>query len=189
MKNIKNPPKSKKQIYKINDLVKIVIPEFFVRCGYLLTPSIVKDEIDNDPVKVQIIIDFLSKFDIVCKNDVLLGLTFKDNEAYRKITYALGYAIAGNRGLGGKSRQIFTESKPKLKNKVFEVVGKFTKKTGDYYGSSSYQGYFDPYPEYEPGGLRNEKTHVILEVVPQNDVWVDSYKIEAKNVIKYGSEI
>jgi hypothetical protein len=51
-----------------------------------------------------------------------------------------------------------------LKDQCFQVIGKRIVKTGTYHAASSYQGYFDMYPEYEPAYLSDSKTHVILEL-------------------------
>ena len=97
-------------------------------------------------------------------------------------------------GFGGNTRSLHTREEPALKDVECQVVGRKVVKTGTRYAPWSsgpdYNGEYD----YEPGGLENEQTHVLLQFYPTcgldqiASTQLDNEElylwIEAKNVAK-----
>lgn len=158
----------KQKAIGIYDYVKIVNPEIVVRWGYNLNKQIVKETVITDEQK-DALAKFLNSFNldvhaIKWYEDLDLPYNPKDNPIYEKVLDEIAYAVLKSKGFGGKERKIFTEQRDFLKGVKAFVVERRVVKTGTYHGASTYQGYFDPWPEYEPAYLSNEKTHVLYRV-------------------------
>ena len=169
----------RKDILRVGDYVRIITPERFIRCGYPLSHGdefvSVKQELEPH------ITDFLKEKCGINRYPE----TFSSDENHQasrlidKIISAIAYYRVKQKGFGGRTRQIFTESCPDLVGKEGNISKIFFVKTGEYYSPSGGYGSYSNEYDYDPGGLRNEKTHKILEL------WVPGYstiQIEAKNV-------
>lgn len=127
-----------------------------------MTKEIVKDKLITDEQKT--VIRSLVGFRTMPEPFFVRENPRYVDRAYERILDELAYVILNREGFGGKNRQLFTEMKESLRNAQGYVNQKKIVKTGEYYPPTSYQGYFDDYPEYEMGGLKREKTHVLCKL-------------------------
>lgn len=172
--------KTKKEVLRSGDIVKIINPEIFIRCGY---PLSLHDMVENLSKKENNnkIISFFKEFDILSiNNEEVINYNHLDSNRYLddyKFRRELAYLILKNKKFGGNERKIYTELKSELKDKEFTIIEKKTIKTGiRISGSGSYEDYDPPY-------LANEKTHIILKLAEIN-IFGEEFWIEKKNVIK-----
>lgn len=177
----------KKQVYHINDRVKIVNPEEFERCGYPLTTQIVKDTLITKEQKDKIN-DLLTCFKLntpIYSSIIVEHIT--DNKYYQEILQTLARGVLCQNKWGGNEKKIYTKRREELKGREGCVISKKVKRTGFYEPAASYQGYYDDYPEHEPAYLAVSKSHVILELELCNNtdnriVGYETIWIEEKNV-------
>ena len=150
------------------DTVKIVKPEFFVRCGYPLTFEDVSEEIEKKYENH--IMGFINQI-----TKMESGRSIDNQPAFNEINRALTYHLLRSKRFGGSKRTIYTESIPNPPSEILTVVGIKFVKTGTYVDDSnaSVDGY---YPAY----LSKQKTHKIL-TIGDNEWYAD---IEADNVEK-----
>ena len=165
----------KKTVFRIGDKIKVINPEFFIRCGYKLTKEDGLKLITEDEKKT--LINLLG-------GNHIDNLVYKGyDRVYEEILDRIAYSRISKLGFGGPNRSIFTESKPEFLNKEFTVIGKKVVQTGVYqagYTSGGWDGY-----ESEAPYLSNVKSNVILKLMI-NDGYIhyDDYWIEEKNVVK-----
>lgn len=165
----------KKQVIREGDLIKVINPEFFIRCGYEETVFGMMEKIKSK--HLEHIVSSL--------REVVPNLDY-NSTSFNKILKELAYLKCHEIHFGGNERKLFLQKKDNLLNKFFVVQGKKVCKTGTYvkgYSSTTYDGEYD----YEPSYLKNEKTHVILELSPKDYTYYDTYdlsiiQIEQKNV-------
>ena len=174
----------RKNVIRINDRVRILNPQIFVRCGYPLTVQIVKDTIITQKQK-DAIWTMLEAFNIPNipdrVQDNYFVFTKADNKTYEKILHDMAWVVLGQKGWGGKDRKIYAEYKPELLDREFQVISKRVVKTGTHISGHSYRDYFSSYDEYDPPYLMNEKTHIILKL--SSDTFTDK-EIEQCCVVK-----
>ena len=177
---------SKKIVFREGDKVKVVNPDFFVRCGYPLTKELARQDIMKQHAETvhRAINDLIRTIDEKVFNgkkdrDNYLTWDFYVNE---KIVNIVAEEYLKQNGFGGRKRSIYTERQEVSKDEVFEVIGKRTCVTGTYV-----PGCGGPYPEdYEPARLASPKTHVILKLRKlDNRIWHEPLEIEETNVVKY----
>jgi len=178
----------KDNIVRCGDLVKVIKPELFVRCGYSLTLE------KSEKIIREKYYDKVSEF----ANGFKTKITLRNMEDYcedsltNKIIQALAEEYIFMEGFGGNERKIYTEPAfemlgMSIKDEVRRVVSIKFHKTGTYVpGSSIYP--IDEYYDYEPAYLDNTKTHKILGLaeVPKicGEYYGEDFKIEACNVEK-----
>lgn len=146
---------SKRTVIRVGDKVMIVNPRFIVRVGYPLTFKDLIPEFENHP-----------KLDEAAS---LLGILFTNRKSKIARDFIVGCskAMVRVRGFGGKERQIFYQDGIPFhlhEHEVTEVFGKRVVKTGIYYPPTGGYDYFGEY-DREPGGLSNERTHILLMTV------------------------
>ncbi len=146
-------------VIRKNDLVRIVNPIIVERCGYPLTKQIIKDTIFTDEQKRSIYTLMLS-FGINSSN-ILDDI---QDDTHEKILDIMAWKVLKKKGFGGPQRQLFTIKKESLRGKSAVVVGRKVVKTGKYFSPSRYFSNYDGEYDYEPGGLSDEKTHVLLQL-------------------------
>jgi hypothetical protein len=162
----------RKNIIRVGDRVKIVVPEVVVRVGYPLTKADMMKK--QTPEQLQAIRDMFKAFNVRLKmeNISALGLGEADRDMeklYEKIRYAMAGEMLAQAGWGGKQRRIHTRTLTPIKGLLATVDARRVVKTGDHYPAySSYDSWNGDY-DYEPGGLSNEKTHVLYKL------YVDGY--------------
>jgi len=150
----------KPSIIRVSDKVKIINPEFFIRCGY---PKSQKSEIEVVKKEFRHVI-----LNMICSREKCHSFDIdRHNHLLEKVCREIAYARLRNMGYGGNERKIYTERLEEHKDKTFRVVSIKFCKTGKYYPPSgpSGGGYYAE-DDYESGGLANEKTHKILHIVP-----------------------
>ena len=168
-----------KDIIRVGDTVKIVNPLIISRIGY---------EFTYEDARKEIVESFKSDiYELMRKAKVSGWNKIMENGAWdncmKKIVGALAYDLVSKKIKTGNRRMIYAELQEDLKDEIVTVVSKRTVKTGIYYppicSGSSYEDY-----DYEPGGLKDEKTHVILEVDIFNKLTSSPLKIELCDVVK-----
>lgn len=164
----------KEEVIRAGDTVKVINPEFFLRCGYPLSLQdgvnmLLKDEaaiaaIENGintalgrkKYEAESISHILSKS--YKPHDWHSGRAAKD---FRQIIKILAYYKIANQGFGGKERKIYTKRVEEAKDHTFTVLSKRTVVTGNYIPASGNWSYYGEY-DYDPAYLENQKSHVIL---------------------------
>lgn len=182
-----------KNIIRVGDHIKIIKPDFFIRCGYENTLDEIADSIREK--YHDIITKFMKDVGLETYNERILDLKIDGfdnyeymNKAHEKICRAIAYEKISKLIKSGNERKLYTERKNEYLDKEGYVEKVFYVKTGIYHPPN-----FGSYPDgdYYPGYLENETTHKILEVSfitnGINYLGGPAYKfktIEAKNVIK-----
>jgi len=181
----------KKNIIRIGDTVKIIDPEFFIRCGYNLCLSEVTEKIIKErKEEIEQFIDKFFKFNMI-PNEIF-GFMSDENisDTGKEIAKALAYKQIQLEGFGGKERKIFTETKEEYKNKLFKVTDIKYHQTGTYYPPSGGYSYYSDDWDYESGGLKNMKVHKILYLwpydigffdIPFGDLSIETIHVEKIN--------
>lgn len=159
----------RKNVIRFNDEVEIVEPEVVLRWGYTLTKEIVKDTLITDEQKAAIwkLLEGCGSKKCYLGNTDDLSYALKydyfSEKSFEHILDELAYTKLRHEGFGGKERKLFTIKRESLRGKRGYVVDRKVVKTGEYYPPHSYCSY-DGYDDYEPGGLKGEKTHVLIRV-------------------------
>lgn len=179
-----------KNIIRVDDIVKITIPNVFMRCGYPLTKKIVMETLYKQEHK-DAVANMLKVFNI---NQSTIGVDqwLSENgvptlyeEAMDNVLYALAKTTLKQQGWGGGERKIYTENRSEYSDKLAKVVGRRVVKTGTRYNANRSYDYYDGYYDYEPAGLKNEQSHVILKVCVWNcNSLLNEIEIEKCNVEK-----
>jgi hypothetical protein len=160
----------RKNVIRVGDKVKIINPEVFVRPGYPLTTDMIKESHITDEQK-QLMRGLL--------RTVGLNYNFSSgcyDREYDKLEHVFSTIVLKSKGFGGNERSVHTETKPEYKDRIGTVISKRYVKVGTYNSATSYQGYFDDYPEYEPAYLKNEKTVIIYNVsIGERDTIFNDY--------------
>lgn len=186
----------KRTVFRVGDQVQIVTPVRVIRAGYPLDKEGAKKLITEKEI--------LSIKNLLWSNIDLLNFSdlgsfpekpYWKTKAYEKIIDILAYCKLKENNFGGRTRQLFTTFDQNLTNKIGQVIRKKVVRTGEYYPPSYFKGYFDDYGEYDPGGLRNAKCHIVLQLdisLPNcwslpflSKRWDAGVWVEAKNVQKY----
>lgn len=176
----------KSTVIRVGDTIKVVTSKFIKRVGYPLVWTDLIEEVENDP-RTQAAWDLLKRPQLVEPKPSALSDDAKDPKLIfealdKKLPFDFIASIARERvremGFGGRERQlIYKETSllkcinyvgdnyaPDMTDRELLVTSKRLAKTGTYYppksGTSS--SYWDPEDYYEPGGLENCKTHVLL---------------------------
>ena len=98
------------------------------------------------------------------------------DKAAREVSYSdMKQAVSGLashwlklKHFGGNTRSLHTYREESLKpDTECQVISRKTVKTGTRYGPSGGQDYWTGEWDYEPGGLENEQTHVLLQFHPR----------------------
>jgi len=160
--------KKDEKIIRVSDKVRIVNPEFFIRCGYPKTFEDVREEvvlkhsvdIESLLSKTHLTTDMLGLGDmgdaLLCRNKIINAITYVKLKKTR---------------FGGSERSIHTIRLEQYEGKEFHI---FFVKTGTYQ-----RGWRSHENDYSPAFLAHEKTHKILSIVARSPL-----EIEAKNVEK-----
>ena len=190
-------------VYRRDDLVEIVNPVFVKRVGYPLEVREVAVQLHR--THRADIIELINKIEPtrniyvpdygvpqLITDGPLAGLEVTDGEpmtddrlpydrhGYRKMLEGLALMLVRHQGFGGRERSLHTVEIPELAGKTFLVCSKCNVKTGTYYPPGG------SYEDYEPGGLSDAKTHVLLDVLAQTgQIHTNKLQIEACNVKPY----
>lgn len=147
-----------KNIIKVGDTVRILRSRIIARVGYPLVFTDLRKEFDEHP-KLE---EALRLLGVMTEHQSCSGW------ARRDAVDGLAKAAVRFRGWGGRERRIHYKDETNMSGHPVDHAGRevtvYDKKvrhTGDYYppwSGRSYEGEYD----YEPGGLENRKTHLIL---------------------------
>ena len=151
LETVQDPP----QLIRVGDRVTVTKPEFVTRVGYPMSHEEAVEWVKKN--KRGQLMDLLI-FDRPVGLFDYLGVsepTF-ENKHEKRIISALASLYLQHKGYGGKTRSLHTERRPSELGKQHIVTDKLTVKTGTYYQSRGHG------EDWEPGGLANEKTHVLL---------------------------
>lgn len=141
---------SREKPIRRGDVVRIVNPEIFVRCGY---PIDYKEESQRiaEEKKLEIELFFHA-----------LGLGTPTEEEIKRVANAVTYSSLQHKRFGGNERKIYTKRDPELEGLVAEVTDVRLVKTGVRVPGRFYSGGYWGEDEYEPPFLDEVKTHRIL---------------------------
>lgn len=156
------------KIIRRNDNVKIIIPNFFVRCGYPMCP-------ENETKSI--FREFGKEINgLLTKIGVKRFQNFGNTEFLDKLCKEIAYAKCKTNHYGGHDRQIFTQEMPELKDSTFHVLNTKYVKTGKYNHGSFYQTIDGS--DYEPAYLSNEKTHKLLQIDCKGQHWIEAANVQ-----------
>lgn len=167
---------TRKIVYRVGDDIEIINPKPIQRVGYPKSWHDYFDDEDNEGLIIaQEILENPQSWRQILKNHIPSDSSrwrSQLKEPYHKVSSLSAYLQAKKDGFGGKERSIHyynhNEHYPLYfyndGNGVFKpikttVLNKRVVKTGTYY-PPRYPRYYDD--EYEPGGLTDIKTHVIV---------------------------
>jgi hypothetical protein len=176
---------TKRVVYHVDDIVRVVNPEVVVRVGYPLTKGMAQDAAIKE--YDERIHAFMASVSPEPDQFTVHG---SDPRLYNDLVNALASYWLRLQGYGGKERKIYTETDERIRNTTgWRVLSKRTVKTGTY-SSGGYSGGWDGEPDYLPPCLSNEQSHILLTLEPTNpeinDPW--SIEIEAVNVERMSDE-
>ena len=160
----------KKYVIRPGDTVRIINPEFFLRCGYPLSlkdgiKMVLEDEKDKE------------LFHGLCDH---FGISITNpRKDYYRIIDILAYYKIRNSGFGGRERKIYTRKVEEAKGHEFTVLSKKMVMTGHYVPGTNFS-YFDEC-EHEPPYLEGAKSHMILYL---HDGCVDGDFFYVENVTR-----
>lgn len=160
------------KIIRVGDMVKIINPKFFVRCGYPMDFKEAFGFVDrnyNAPIH-----KLIKEIEPVA--GPLHGKTF---DAYEKIVRVFAYEYMKMNRFGGPERRIYTREIRKQLSETCRVLDIRFVKTGTYV-----RGAYE-----EPPYLSNEQAHKILMLdcfAIAEGVIEPFDEIEVKNVVKIG---
>lgn len=161
-------------IIRRGDIIRVNKPIFVIRIGY---PKCIESEAEIVLERFGRQIDELLECEDV--NDIVNG---EYGNARMKLAKRIAYARLRLNGFGGRERKIHTKELPELKGVIGYVCCVKYAKTGIYYPPYGYG------EDYEPGGLKDQKTHKVLMIYPNtNEPFPGGYnhlQIEACNVFK-----
>jgi hypothetical protein len=166
------------KIIRVGDVVKIVNPLIFIRCGYPLSKNDMKKEIYEHYGKIiEDLLYSVSRGNVFIQRDVNglypdqqqsnifpvtnQKLDYLNNEIVDLLAVRRLFA----KKFGGTDRTIHTELRSELKDKTASVTNKKNVKTGIRVPGSSYRSsFYDPEVECDPPYLSQAKTHKILQI-------------------------
>jgi hypothetical protein len=165
---------TKPHIFREGDRIRILRTRIISRVGYDLIPAMFIEEAKQ----------------VVTQRAVqqALGLTYHHHSArvIDRLASALTFAMVADKGFGSNKRSLhykpvvglnelhFGDATCPLEGTLTTVEGKHVAYTGERvgpYSSQSYEGEWD----YDPGGLNNRQTHIILHT-PYG--WIETCDVE-----------
>ncbi len=173
---------TKRIIYHVDNIVRIVQPEIVLRVGYPLTKRNALEAIEKEYNEK--ILAFMQELGAARPDDPFLNSPEYDPRLYGDLQEALASYWLRLKRYGGKERKIYTEHDERLLQTTWRVLSRRTVKTG-IYNHGGYSGGYDGEPDYDPPYLENEKTHVLLALEPMTftlDPLPSRIEIEAANV-------
>lgn len=173
----------RKNVIRVGDTVEIINPAIITRIGYEYTyEDACKEALETYKDDIYAL---LKKAKITGYNKLSIKGNSAWEKAERKIVGALAYDLVRKKIKTGNERKVYTEIKEDLKNAQVTVLSKRTTRTGTYYPAvCSEPGPWGGDYDYEPGGLENSQTHVILEIDSIHKLRLGPIRIEQCNVKK-----
>ena len=139
----------------VGELVHVVEPKLFVRCGYPLTREDVllkrRDEVE--------------KLMLAAKDALALpDSSANDARVQLQLENLAVTAILVREGFGGRERAIFEDDAAELKGAVARVLRKFVVATGTYHPASGGYSYSTGEYDWEPAYIWPQRRHVIYDL-------------------------
>lgn len=177
---------SKLKYPKIGTLLRVVTPMVFIRCGYTLTYDILCDKHSDKvyamadklyallydvpaPVQTEALPGWFSS--LLSLNINASNIQDKEQRVYNHCVQAVCAKMLRDLEWGGKDRKVFEEPIDAWRlqgEQIWKLEKKRFVKTGTRYAShTSYS--WDNEPDYEPGGLSDEKTHCVYTISNNGD--------------------
>jgi hypothetical protein len=155
------------KIIRVGDMVKIINPEMFVRCGYPMDMMQARNE--SWPIYSDLVIK-------------LLATVGMDRHKFHKVEIeimdALAYGYMKKKGFGGVERTIHSKQDEYWRGFVGKVEKIKFFKTGTYV--PGYRSHGPDDYDYDPPFLRNQSTHKVLLIT--NDqyglTWIESVHVK-----------
>lgn len=174
----------KKDVFKIDDDIEIMNPLFVKRVGYALHPLDLYESIASD----QKVLEAMKLMGIHPEQRVEVdwmrwAWLFKPIVP-SELVQTIAFIKTRQLGFGGNVRSLHYETKDlsKLKGSIFRVRDKKFVKTGERVAPFTSYSY-DGEPEYEPGYLTNEKTHILLQIRNSNhDYWIEEINVKRPRI-------
>lgn len=149
--------KNKRSVIRVGDKVKILNPQFFVRCGYPWSKQYVIDHVITEDDKSELR-KFVDRLAGGCTNDALFN-SMEGDKCYGEMLDRLGAGVLKRNKYGGRERTLHTVAYEKFLGMTFVVADKKVVYSGHYNaGSSSLDG------EFDPPYLGSAKAHIILSL-------------------------
>lgn len=171
----------KKQVFHVDNIVKIINPEVVIRVGYPLTKIQALDAAETEYSEK--IHAFMRDVGAETDDDAFGGAN-SDPALYHDLVDALASHWLKRRNYGGKERKIYTEANDHLRHYgPWRVLSKRVVKTGTYNNGGMGQSDWYGEPDYTPPHLSNEQSHVLLTLEsldPETEPVI--VEIEAANV-------
>jgi hypothetical protein len=140
---------------RVGELVHIVEPKLFVRCGYPLTRE---DILLNRRDEVE-------KLMLAAKDAMALSDSeANDARVPQQLENLAVTAILVRERFGGSERAIFEENAPELKGAVARVLSKSVVVTGTYNRASGGYSYSTGEYDWEPAYIWPQRRHVIYDL-------------------------
>lgn len=175
------------KIIRKKDVVRVIKPEIFVRCGY---PMDIAEEakkiLNEDRNKIYEFIQSMESFK---------SSAFEPNSyvqaSIEKIAQELAWFRCKYKGFGGRQRTIHTQERLEIKGEKFIVLSTKMVTTGTYIPESHYSDGWCSDQCYEPPELTNQKKHKIVELGSwhKSATYHQPFFIEAANVEKLPKEL
>lgn len=140
---------TKAPVIRVGDRVRVLRDRFIDRIGYPLIWGMLTDEVESDPRTAE----------------ALRVLGWTGRRMPQEFVRAVAKMRVEERGFGGRERRIFYHEPggfDQWQGSVLEVYGKRFAKTGTYFPPAGGVNSYDGEEWYEPGGLDDCKTHIIL---------------------------
>lgn len=147
---------------RYNDTVKVLTPTFVTRVGY---PKIA-DDFMAEAEKTLIEKGLLKYHSGTSYRSLIAYEHVERPRAERDFIRKYALLLLRKAGWGGRDRTLHTYEAPEFLGKELRVVGKKVVKTGIHVGPSTHvsNGWDGVDYDYDPGGLGDEKTHILLWV-------------------------
>jgi hypothetical protein len=169
------------------EMVTIIVPKEFVRCGYPLSiKSIMQDQFEDIEKDCQRMFAALTKkpippdvpdpdpAEISWINLIVPDVPDMSSTVHGMLCAAAAAWRLEEAKFGGKERRIFEQDNWMLETgQIVEVIARKLVKTGTRYAPHFWGGGWDGEPDYEPGGLDDEKTHCVYKIkTGSKELWV-----------------
>lgn len=156
----------RKNIIRIDNTVRLLVPRTFVRCDYPLGMDEARAMVLGPAVATTKWDRYFGPgptYENVPKMEEFLrsvGITNWTEPAFDNFVTKLAYLMRGAKRMGGRERTLHMKWDWPLGGEKFTVINTFMVRTGTYYSPSG--GMDDDGGWYEPGGLKNATSHKIL---------------------------
>lgn len=177
----------KKDIVRPGDIVKIINPEFFIRCGYPLSLKDGVKMILDDEKGIQALENAIKEI-LKDKNGLdnkiipINGNSFQSilrSHDFYNIVRILAYYKILKEKFGGNERKIYTKKVKEAKGHEFTVLSKKMVVTGKYIPGSRLRRWEDD--DYDPPYLDDTKSHMILYL---SDGSIDGDFFYVSNIVR-----